>query len=224
MPAFPQPINTDEHQDMQNRKLIAPGTYLAAVTASEVKENNKKTGHYLQITETIQNGPNAGHELPVYLNLWHPTASVQESGNRELSTLHRACGYTGFCENSEKLHGIPHEIDVVEEPSNPKPGEKDYGPSNKITTYRKASAVPVTPAAAPPAPPAAVAPAQPVTAPVAPVAPPAAAVAAPAVPAPVMAPPVQPAVPVAQPIPAQPVAPVPAQPAAAPVPGTAPWA
>ena len=216
------------------RDVLPKGDYNVLISASEVKENSKKTGHYLTFELTVIDGPHAGRKVYDNMNLWHPNVVAVEIAQRTLSMYAHACNVLQVGD-SETLHNIPFTARFGIESA------EGYDDKTKVEaaepgTSQQAGA-PTSAPGAPPGAPAAPAqqpwqqPAQqaPAAAPAAPAPAPAAPPAA--APAPAAAPPAPPAAPPgaapAAPQGGAPAAPWAAQAAAAPAPAPgepAPWA
>lgn len=146
------------------------------IVASEMRENNAKTGQYLWLELDVVDGPAKGRKLWDRLNLINPNAKAVEIAERTLSAICHAVGVMNVSD-SEQLHGR-----VMLAKYKIKPADGQYPASNEIGTYK-----PVTEQAqaTAPAPAATAAPAQAAQAAPAPaVAPPPAAAPAAANPAP----------------------------------------
>lgn len=120
---------------------VPPGEYRVQITASEMVENSAKTGHMLKLEIEIMDGDQAGRKLYDRLNLDNPNAQAVEIAQRQLSAICHAVGKLSVSD-SEELHMKPM-IAVVKVDPGRKVGDKEYGPSNGIKTYKAAgSSVP----------------------------------------------------------------------------------
>jgi hypothetical protein len=90
---------------------IPAGTYLAVITESEEKPTKAGTGHYLQLTFTIEEGTHKGRILWARLNLDNPNATAVQSARAELSAICHAVGVTSPSDSVE-LHNLPLMITV----------------------------------------------------------------------------------------------------------------
>lgn len=90
---------------------VPAGKYLAAITESEMKPTKVGTGHYLQLTFQILEGPCKGRYLWARLNLDNPNATAVQIARSELSAICRACGVMAP-NDSVELHNIPLLITV----------------------------------------------------------------------------------------------------------------
>jgi hypothetical protein len=90
---------------------IPAGKYPAVITESELKPNKAQTGHYLQLTFEVLEGPHKGRRLWARLNLDHPNAKAVEIARAELSALCRAVGVLAPTDSVE-LHNLPLVIHV----------------------------------------------------------------------------------------------------------------
>jgi hypothetical protein len=92
-------------------EAIPAGKYPAAITASEMKPNKAGTGHYLQLTFEILDGPYKKRLLWARLNLDNPNAQAVQIARAELSAICRAVGVLAPSDSTE-LHNLPLVISV----------------------------------------------------------------------------------------------------------------
>ncbi len=90
---------------------VPAGKYLAVITESEMKENKAGTGHYLQFTFEVIDGPHKGRILWARLNLDNPNATAVQIAKAELSAVCRAVGVLAPNDSTE-LHDLPLVIHV----------------------------------------------------------------------------------------------------------------
>lgn len=90
---------------------IPAGKYVAVVTESEMKPTKAGTGHYLQLTFQIMEGPHANRFLWARLNLDNPNATAVVIAKAELSAICRAVGVMAP-KDSMDLHNLPLVIHV----------------------------------------------------------------------------------------------------------------
>ncbi len=90
---------------------IPAGKYLAVVVESEMKANKAGTGHYLQLTFEVIDGPFKGHYLWARLNLDNPNATAVQIAKAELSAVCRAVGVLAPNDSTD-LHDLPLVIHV----------------------------------------------------------------------------------------------------------------
>ncbi len=122
---------------------IPAGKYLAAITESEFKPTKAGTGHFLQLTFHILEGPHKGRYLWARLNLDNPNHTAVEIAQAELSALCRAVGVLQP-KDSVELHNLPLMISVRCKK------RSDTGEiTNEIGGYEK-KAAPAVPASPPP--------------------------------------------------------------------------
>jgi hypothetical protein len=92
-------------------EAIPAGKYLAAITASDMNPNKAGTGHYLQLTFEILDGPYKKRLLWARLNLDNPNAQAVQIARAELSAICRAVGVLAPSDSTE-LHNLPLMISV----------------------------------------------------------------------------------------------------------------
>jgi hypothetical protein len=114
-------------------EVIPAGTYAAQIIESDMKETKAKTGMYLELRIQILDAPYTGRLVFERLNLVNPNETAVKIANRTLADICEACGLDEV-EDSEELHGLEFEIDLVVEPA-----KGDWGESNKVKKYKKAS-------------------------------------------------------------------------------------
>lgn len=125
---------------------VPPGEYKVIVKDSDMKENGKRNGHYIQLDLEIIEGEHAGRTLIERLNIDNPNQQAVDIAQRTLNAICVAVGKMSIADTVE-LHNVPMIAVVKVDP--PKPYIKDGvempgSPSNSIKTYK-----PVTAAAAP---------------------------------------------------------------------------
>jgi hypothetical protein len=127
---------------------IPAGKYLAVIVESEMKANKAGTGHYLQLTFEVIDGPYKGRYLWARLNLDNPNATAVQIAKAELSAVCRAVGVLAPNDSTD-LHDLPLVIHVKCK-KRPDTGEvtneiKGYSPKASLaeaTTSTKPAAVP----------------------------------------------------------------------------------
>src|SRR5262249_1394232 len=90
---------------------VPAGKYLAVITDSETKPNKAGTGHYLQLTFEIIEGPFQKRLLWTRLNLDNPNATAVQIARAELSAICRAVN-TMAPNDAVELHNLPVLIHV----------------------------------------------------------------------------------------------------------------
>jgi hypothetical protein len=90
---------------------IPAGKYLAVITESEMKANKAGTGHYLQLTFEILDGPCKGRRLWSRLNLANPNSMAVQIARAELSAVCRAVGVLAPNDSAD-LHNLPLVVHV----------------------------------------------------------------------------------------------------------------
>lgn len=130
MALLPNKANSEENNDkMDSISCLPAGDYLAVIKKAEFKQTKAKTGHYLNCTFVVAEGPKRGSVFFVLLNLDNPNPVAVDIANKELNTICEAMGLHDV-EDSDELLGI--EIGVT---LKVKPGDSNYPPSNEVTAY-----------------------------------------------------------------------------------------
>lgn len=133
-------------QPMSDREPIPAGVYLAAITASKVKQTKKGDGEILSLEWTILEGECEKRKVFSNINLQNPNAQAVEIGMRELRTVKEVLGQLN-AGLSEELHNIPAWIKVKIVPA------KDGFPEkNEIAKYAPVEEQAATTAPTKPAP------------------------------------------------------------------------
>ena len=90
---------------------IPAGKYLAVITESELKPTKAGTGHYLQLTFQVIEGPHQNRLLWARLNIDNANAQARKIAQGELSAICRAVGVLAP-NDSVELHNLPLVIHV----------------------------------------------------------------------------------------------------------------
>lgn len=112
---------------------LQPGWYHVKIVDSEMKPvNPPKTGSYLSLTMEVIEGPAAGRNLFLNLNLENENPVAVRIAYEQLSAL---CYVTGRirCDNSQDLHGIPFQAKVTI-----RSASGNYDASNDVKGFRNA--------------------------------------------------------------------------------------
>jgi len=136
-------FNANDVEPATEFEPIPAGRYLAVVVDSEMKPNKAGTGHFLQLTFQIMDGPFKNRLLWARLNLDNPNATAVQIARAELSAICRAVGVLAP-NDSVELHNLPLLVHVRCRK------REDTGEiGNEIKGYAKKEAPPVTPAQPP---------------------------------------------------------------------------
>lgn len=124
---------------------IPVGDYVAMITDSEEKQNNKGTGSYVNLTIEIVDGEYKGRKLWELLNLNNPNAEAVNIARATLSAICRAVGVLKPRDTVD-LHNIPMSIRVGMKKDS-QTGEM----KNRITSFKsRVDASAIAPATATP--------------------------------------------------------------------------
>lgn len=91
---------------------LPAGKYVSAIVESEFKPTKAGTGHYLQLTFQVLEGPHKGRLLWARLNLDNPKPAAVEIAKAELSAICRSIGVMSP-RDSVELHNLPLVISVA---------------------------------------------------------------------------------------------------------------
>lgn len=115
------------------RDLIPDGWYQAMIIDSETKATKAGTGHYLQLTLEITDGPHTGRYVWDRLNLNNPNQTAVAIAQETLAQICHAISVLEPKE-TEELHHKAMEIKVGIQPA-----KGEYNESNVVKGYRAAS-------------------------------------------------------------------------------------
>lgn len=132
-------FDANDHEPTGSFEPIPAGKYPVVVESSETKPYNSGPGEYLKLTLQIIDGHYKGRKLFDNLNLDHPNKTTVEIAQRQLSAL---CHATKVMKPSDSTQ--LHDIAVMAEVK-VTPAKGDYGPGNKIQTYKALDAGGVAP-------------------------------------------------------------------------------
>lgn len=123
---------------------LPSGEYPAIITDSEMKPTKNSTGHYLELTFQVIDGPSKGRLVWARLNLDNPNAKAVEIAKRDLSAICHAAGIVQAITDSQQLHNRPLVIRVEFVPAGPN-RQRD---GNEVKGYKRMDGAPA-PAAQP---------------------------------------------------------------------------
>ncbi len=104
-------FNANEVDPATPFEPVPADTYVAVITASEMKGNKAGTGKYLELTFTIIEGVYKNRVLWARLNLNNPNATAVKIARAELSAVCHAVGVLQPRDSTE-LHNLPLVITV----------------------------------------------------------------------------------------------------------------
>lgn len=126
-------------------EAIPAGTYLAAISESEIVTTKSGTGQMLRLTWDVMDGPMKGRKVFDRLNIANQNPKAEEIGQRQLSTLCHAVGVLQL-KDTTQLHGRPCQIRVTIR----KDESGQYADQNEVKDYRAINGkAPAAAAAAP---------------------------------------------------------------------------
>lgn len=119
---------------------IPAGDYIAAITASEIKQTNDLTGKYIKLEVTILEGKFKGRKIWPMLQLWNRNKQAVDIAKRELASIKIATDQPN-ANDSSAFHNRPVIVSV-----GIKPAKDGYEAGNSIRGWKplvKAQAAPV---------------------------------------------------------------------------------
>lgn len=111
------------------------GEYLAQIVDSEVKPTKSGSGMVLKLTWKVVDGQFANRNVFEYVNMQNQNPTAEKIGKETLTKICSAIGVTARVTDSTQLHGKPAKI-VLAVKQDPQ-----FGESNEIKAYKKASSV-----------------------------------------------------------------------------------
>lgn len=117
-------------QTMGSFDALPAGDYVAAISASEVKESKANASNrYLSLKFQVMEGEFSGRTFFTNINLWHSGAQTVEIAQRELNSICHAVGKLRVNDSSE-LHGVPMRVKLTVEKSD------QFGDQNRVKGYK----------------------------------------------------------------------------------------
>lgn len=95
---------------------LPTGEYVAQIVESDFKPTSGNTGHYLELTYEVVEGPLKGRKHWERLNLDNPNAKTVEIANRQFASVREATGVPNPIDSHE-LHYKPHVIRIEFHPA-----------------------------------------------------------------------------------------------------------
>lgn len=132
-----QTINVADLPESGGYDPLPAGNYTVMIVNSDLKENNAKTGQYLEIEYSVQGGEHEGAKLFDRLNIQNQNEVAQKIGWAKLGEICKAVGL-GQISDSNELHNKRLVAVVEVQPGKPytKDGETRQGnPQNNIKKY-----------------------------------------------------------------------------------------
>ena len=109
---------------------VPSGWYPVKITDSEMKQNSKKNGHFLEMIANVIEGEYMNRKLYISLNVDNPNETTVTIANEQLSAICHAVNVLE-CADSSQLHGIPFEMKVTV-----KPAKDGYDAKNEAKGFR----------------------------------------------------------------------------------------
>lgn len=123
-------FNAEEVEPNDDFQPLPAGEYKVMVTDSEMKENSKGTGSYLQLRLDVIEGEYENRVVFDRLNLQNTNQTAVEIAQRQLSALCRAVGVMQPQDSSD-LHDKPLIAKIGIQPA-----RDGYEASNNVKTYK----------------------------------------------------------------------------------------
>jgi len=127
-------FNAGQHQPRTEYDLIPDGWYLAQIDDSETKPTKAGTGHYLELTFVILDGPAKDRRVWDRLNLDNPNPTAVAIAQESLASICHAVAVLEPKDPAE-LHDKPLQIKIGTQPA-----KGSYAASNVVKGYRSADA------------------------------------------------------------------------------------
>ena len=112
---------------------LPAGWYVGHIIESELKQNSKGTGSYLQFVIEVDTPSHSGRWLWARHTWEHESSSAAvDIGHRQVASLCRAAGRSSISD-TEELHGTQIKVKVKET------NHPTYGPGNDVVDYKPVS-------------------------------------------------------------------------------------
>lgn len=131
-------FNPAEVEPQADFEVLPPGKYPVLIENAEVKQTKSGTGHYVELTLKILDGPAKNRKLWDRINLQNPNAQCEEIGRSHLSALGRAMGLVSITDTAQLIGGV-----VIAH-------VKVKDDQNNVRTYSASGAIPNPPVQVPP--------------------------------------------------------------------------
>jgi hypothetical protein len=145
-----QPFDPKQVDTSSSSDVYPPGDLAVLIESASIKQNSKQTGHYIEITYQILDGPFKGRKYWDRLNVDNPNEKAREIAYKDLARICDACGIAAVDDTNQLVNQqlcLSLKIDT-------KSGDNRVRKYKSITEYAPAAAA--APATAPtPLPPAA---------------------------------------------------------------------
>ena len=105
-------FNANDHEPNQPMGPIPEGTYLVAITESEMKPAKSGAGQYLALSLVVQEGDYKGRKVYANLNINHTNVEATRIARGDLSAICRAVNVMTPRDTIE-LHNLPFMVDVT---------------------------------------------------------------------------------------------------------------
>jgi len=99
-------FDTYSVEPQQDFAAIPPGKYPVLIEKAEVKETKSHTGHYVEITMAVLDGPFKNRKVFDRINIQNPNAQCVEIGLRCLAALGQAIGLTHIADTSQLVNQV----------------------------------------------------------------------------------------------------------------------
>lgn len=80
-------FDTNSVPPQEDFVVIPPDNYVLLIEGAEVKPTKANTGHYLELTLQVMDGPHKGRKVWDRINIQNPSQKCQEIGLRSLAAL-----------------------------------------------------------------------------------------------------------------------------------------
>lgn len=89
---------------------VPQGKYTVSIRNTEVRENSKKTGHFIKFEFEIVDGEHKGRRFWEHYNVDNPNPITEERASESMSTIHALCGLPGSWSDTDSDDYIGHVI------------------------------------------------------------------------------------------------------------------
>lgn len=133
-------LNLSDAKVFTGFTVLPAGMYNFKIASCELKENNAKTGHYLEVGFQVLDGEHEGSQVTDRYNIDNPNKEAQEIGKNQLKTMITMAGHSNpdMIADTDELIGLKVKAAIEEEKTTyKKDGEDKEGKQNRFKSFFK---------------------------------------------------------------------------------------
>jgi hypothetical protein len=116
-------FNPSEHEPTRDFEVLPPGDYPVIIEAACIKETKARTGHYIELTLQVLDGPAKGRKLWDRLNIDNQNTTAVEIAKRQLAAIGQAIGIVLIEDTDQLVNQVLYAVVKVK------------GDNNEVRTY-----------------------------------------------------------------------------------------